>query len=253
MFLQQVEQVLAVDQFERLAVREVVRRLAIPARCHEDAFGRAFVLHGAEEVADGADADRVLVALRLNDDFAAEDGSDVVGDAVDAAVSGRLGEFRLKAHPREQVGDEAFELARGELHEVRSLVEPGENVGFLDETGIGHVELDDRAHGQQFGWVAGDRRAESLETLGWLDRREVEAGEAISRGPDRDEARVRELAGLSVDRLDVGVEDYGLDDLMRISGEGRADRYEGRLRDERRVQAFSPRGGRAVEVIRLAP
>ncbi len=66
----------------------------------------ALVLHRPEQVADGADSDGVLVALRLDDDLAAEDRARVLGDAVDAAVAGRLGLPGLQAHLLEEVGDQ---------------------------------------------------------------------------------------------------------------------------------------------------
>jgi len=111
-FAQEVEQVGAVEEFDGFAVGEVVGGFAVAAGGDEDAFGGAFVLQGAVEVADGGDADGVALALGLDDDLAAHDRPGIDSDAVDAAVAGGAGLAGVQAHASEQVLDQAFELGR---------------------------------------------------------------------------------------------------------------------------------------------
>jgi hypothetical protein len=86
---QQMEQVSAIQEFKRLTTRKVERRFSVAAGGHQDSFGGTFVLNGAEEVPHGADADCVLVALRLDDNLSAETRPGVEGDAIDVAVTRR--------------------------------------------------------------------------------------------------------------------------------------------------------------------
>ena len=86
MGLEERQEVSAVEQLDRFALGEVVGRFAVLACRDEYALGCALVLECAEQVADCRDTDSVFVAFGLDDDFAAQDGIGVVGDAVDAAV-----------------------------------------------------------------------------------------------------------------------------------------------------------------------
>src|SRR6266545_349902 len=104
-FGEQVEQVRTAEQLQWLVFGELERRLPVTARGDENAFRSAFVLNRPEQVAHSANPDGVLVPLRLDDDFAAEDRVVVVGDAVDASVARRLGLPRFQAHLPEEVGD----------------------------------------------------------------------------------------------------------------------------------------------------
>src|SRR5947208_12711832 len=131
---------------ERLAVGEVERRLPITTGGHEDALRCTFVLHRSEQIAHSAHADRVLVALCLNDDLSSEDRPGIERHAIDSAASPGLSLPRLKSHFLEEVRNQRFKLGRRQLHEVRALVQRGEDVRLLDEAGIDHVELEDWAY-----------------------------------------------------------------------------------------------------------
>jgi hypothetical protein len=86
-FFEERQKVAAVEEFEWLAVGELMGCLPISAGGDEDPLAGAFVVNGPKEISDRADSDGVLVALRLDDDLSAEDRSCVVGDAVDTTRS----------------------------------------------------------------------------------------------------------------------------------------------------------------------
>src|SRR5690349_1722494 len=92
----------------------------------------------------------IAVALRLDDNFAAEDRSVVEGDAVDAAVARGPCLFGVEAHSGERILYQGFELGRAEFEQVWPLVEVGQNVGLLDEALVDHVELEDRPDRSEF-------------------------------------------------------------------------------------------------------
>src|SRR5580693_7173256 len=62
-FAEQVEQVRAVDQLDRLVLGEVEARLAVAGGGDEDSLAGAFVLQRAKQVPYCRDPDGVLVAL----------------------------------------------------------------------------------------------------------------------------------------------------------------------------------------------
>ena len=99
------EQVGTRDQLDGLVLGEFEAGLAVAGGSDQDSFAGALVLQGSEQVADGGDADGVFLAFGLDNDFAAEDGSGVVGDAVDSAVAGWPGLACFQAHFGEQVLD----------------------------------------------------------------------------------------------------------------------------------------------------
>lgn len=164
------------------AVGEIVGGFAVAAGGDEDAFGGAFVLQGAVQVADGGNADGVAVALCLDDDFAAHDRSGIDGDAVDAAVAGCAGLAGVQAHAGEQVLDQAFELGGAHGEQVGALVQAADDVGLLDEAGVGHVELEDWSDGGEFFGFARDPGAEMPEAGGRVDAAQVEFGEGFAGG-----------------------------------------------------------------------
>src|SRR5258708_1802002 len=174
---QEVEQVRSVDELDGLVAGELEAGLPVPGGGDEDSLARALVLQGAEQVPDGGDADGVLVALGLDDDFAAEDRPRVPGDAVDSAVARGTCLAGFESHRGEQVLDQGLELGGCQLHEVGALVEPGQRVAFGDEPGIDHAELEDRAHGHQLGRALGHRGGQVLQARQGLYVREVQLAE----------------------------------------------------------------------------
>lgn len=83
----EVQQVAAFEQLQRLAIRKVERGFAVTARRDQYSLRSAFVLQCPEKIAYGADADGVLVPLRLDDDLATKNRSVVVRNAIHAAVA----------------------------------------------------------------------------------------------------------------------------------------------------------------------
>lgn len=148
--LQQVEQGAAVDEFDRLVLRELEGVRAVPAGGHENPLVRSFVPHRAVEVAHGRDLDGVLVALGLDHHLAAEDRPLVEGDAVDAAVARRARQLRLEPHLGEEVGHQGLELRRREVEQVGPRVQRAEHVLLGHETRGDHAHLDDGLHRQRF-------------------------------------------------------------------------------------------------------
>jgi hypothetical protein len=59
----------------------------------------------------------------LDDDLAPEDGSRIVGNAIDTAITRRARQLCFETHLLEKIRDQRFELAGGEFHEIRALVE----------------------------------------------------------------------------------------------------------------------------------
>src|SRR5690606_11564693 len=112
MFLQQVQQVRAVEQLERLPEREIKRSLPVPAGRHQDALRSAFIHHCTEQVTHSAHTDRVLVTLRLDNDLAAKHRTMVESNSIDTTVTTRLSLFRVQPHRGEEVLDEGLELTR---------------------------------------------------------------------------------------------------------------------------------------------
>lgn len=216
---EEVDQVGTGEELEGFAVGELEACLAVAAGGDEDAFGGTFVLHGAVQVPHGADADGVLIPLGLDDDLAAEDGSRVVRDAVDSAVAAGLGESGFEAHLLEKVGDELFELARREFHEVRPLVEGAEQVRLVDEAGVDHVELEYRPDGTEVCGTFGHRCVQSLEARNRVDAGKVDPGEGVAAGAYGDKAGVFGVSGAGVDGVDVAVEHDGVDVAPPVCGE----------------------------------
>jgi hypothetical protein len=93
---------------------------------------------GAKEVPHRAYADRLLVPLGLYDYLPAEDWTWVIGHAVNTTVSRGSSLPRLEPHLLEQVGDQSFELGGLQLHEVRPVVQAGDDVGFFNKPGVDH-------------------------------------------------------------------------------------------------------------------
>jgi len=211
---------------------------AVAAGGDEDAFGGAFILQGAVEVADGGDANGVAVALSLDDDLAAHDRSGVHGDAVHAAVAGGPGLAGVQAHAGEQVLNQAFELGRAHGQQVGALVQAADDVGFLDEAGVGHVELEDRPDRGEFFGFAGDPGAEMAEAGGRVDATQVEFGEGFAGGAQGEQAGVDGAAGGRVVGGDHAVEHDGVDVAPAVGFEDLVDDPERCLGDDRGVLRF---------------
>jgi hypothetical protein len=106
---------------------------------------------GAGEIADGLDGNPVDVAFGLDDVLPADDRLGVVGDTVDPAVAGGPGLVGVKAHRLEQVPDHGLERLGREVDQVGPLIQAAEDLFFVDEAGVIHVELKDRRDGLQLG------------------------------------------------------------------------------------------------------
>ena len=81
------EQVGTRDQLDGLVLGEFEAGLAVAGGSDQDSFAGALVCRVPNRSRTAEDADGVFLAFGLDNDFAAEDGSGVVGDAVDSAVA----------------------------------------------------------------------------------------------------------------------------------------------------------------------
>jgi hypothetical protein len=168
---EEVEQVTAVDEFERLARCEVPGCLPVAARRDEDALGGALVLHCPEQVPDRTDADSIFVPLGLDDDLPAENGAAVEGDTVDPAVPRRwvwrvsspILPNRLVMSPSNSVGVRSIRFGRWSRLDMTSTVSTnrGSNMsscimGFTGASSAGACDTDafrDRRHCSGWTWA----------------------------------------------------------------------------------------------------
>ena len=175
------------------------------------------------------------VQLGLDNELSAADGVWVVGDAVDASVTGCLVELGVIAHGGEQVLDELLELLGAEFEEVGPPVEVGDDIDRVDDARVRHAVGHDGLDGYQLVWVLRDVGEEvPAYALHGFELRLVqdERAELFPCSAKCDEVRLDLLARDRVNCADASIEDDRADHLVWGRGEDLTERSKCDLGDD---------------------
>src|SRR6202008_306042 len=89
MLLKVVQKPTAIDQLNGLAPDEIVSIGAVGARGYQNAFVRAFMIHGAKQVPHRGYANSMAIALGLNHNLSSDKGTHIESDYIHTTVAGR--------------------------------------------------------------------------------------------------------------------------------------------------------------------